>query len=99
VDGNKAPIKRINPAELGSPPGYSQVVEVRASRMIFIAGQTALNRDGDLVGKNDFAAQADQVFDNLSKALASVGCTASNLVKLTVFLRSIGTPAGLSRGA
>ena len=89
MDGNKASIKRINPAELGSPPGYSQVVEVRAARMIFIAGQTALNRDGDLVGKNDFAAQADQVFDNLSKALASVGCSASDLVKLTVFLRSM----------
>ena len=82
-------IKRINPAELGSPPGYSQVVEVRAGRMIFIAGQTALDRDGNLVGKGDFGAQAAQVFDNLSKALASVGCTATHLVKLTVFLRDI----------
>jgi enamine deaminase RidA (YjgF/YER057c/UK114 family) len=34
-------------------------------------------------------AQADQVFRNLSTALQSVGCTASNLVKLTVFLRNM----------
>jgi enamine deaminase RidA (YjgF/YER057c/UK114 family) len=79
-------ITRINPPELGTPPGYSQIVEVTASRMIFIAGQTALNADGNLVGRGDFAAQAQQVFDNLATALRASGCTAANLVKLTVFL-------------
>jgi len=82
----EATITRINPPELGTPPGYSQVVEVTASRIIFIAGQTALDRDGSLIGKNDFAVQAEQVFRNLSFALQASGCTASNLVKLTVFL-------------
>jgi enamine deaminase RidA (YjgF/YER057c/UK114 family) len=82
-------IKRINPPELGNPPGYSQVVDVRAGRIIFIAGQTALNQDGDLVGKNDFAAQTAQVFRNLDIALKSAGCTAGNLIKLTVFLRNM----------
>jgi enamine deaminase RidA (YjgF/YER057c/UK114 family) len=80
----------VNPPELGSPPGYSQVVEVRAGRIIFIAGQTALDEAGNLVGENDFAAQAKQVFRNLRAALQSVGCTAGNLVKLTVFLRDMG---------
>jgi hypothetical protein len=44
-------ITRINPPELGSPPGYSQIVEVTAGRIIFIAGQTALDRDGNVVGR------------------------------------------------
>lgn len=79
-------IRRLNPPELGTPPGYSQIVDVRASRLVFIAGQTALNQDGELIGKDDFAVQAAQVFRNLSIALQSVGCTATNLVKLTVFL-------------
>jgi enamine deaminase RidA (YjgF/YER057c/UK114 family) len=79
-------ITRINPPELGTPPGYSQIVDVAASRIIFIAGQTALDRDGNLVGQNDFAAQATQVFSNLASALRASGCTAANLVKLTVFL-------------
>ncbi|MBT1515970.1 hypothetical protein KIP88_36530 [Bradyrhizobium sp. SRL28] len=48
-------ITRINPPELGTPPGYSQIVEVTAGRIIFIAGQTALDRDGNVVGRNDFA--------------------------------------------
>jgi len=79
-------IVSINPPELGTPPGYSQVVEVSARRMIFIAGQTALDSDGHVVGRNDFAAQADQVFRNLGLALGASECTAANLVKLTVFL-------------
>src|SRR5215467_10543250 len=84
-----APIRRLNPPELGTPPGYSQVVDVRASRLIFIAGQTALDRDGALVGRDDIAAQAAQVFRNLGTALQAAGCTAANLVKLTVFLRDM----------
>ena len=81
-----ASIVRSNPPELGTPPGYSQVVEISAGRIIFISGQTALDRDGNLVGKNDFAAQAEQVFRNLAIALQARGCSAANLVKLTVFV-------------
>ena len=47
-------IVRINPPELGTPPGYSQVVEVSAGKIIFISGQTALDRDGNVVGKIRF---------------------------------------------
>jgi enamine deaminase RidA (YjgF/YER057c/UK114 family) len=79
-------ITRINPPELGAPPGYSQVVDVSASRIIFIAGQTAVDRHGKVVGKDDFARQAIQVFRNLAIALEAAGCTAANLVKLTVYL-------------
>ena len=40
-------IRRLNPEALGTPPGYSQVVEVRAQRLIFISGQTATDADGN----------------------------------------------------
>jgi enamine deaminase RidA (YjgF/YER057c/UK114 family) len=83
---SKPSITRINPPQLGTPPGYSQIVDVRAERIIFIAGQTALDSDGNLVGKDDFAAQATQVFCNLAVALQASGCTPANLAKLTVFL-------------
>ena len=79
-------IIRSNPPELGTPPGYSQIVDVTANRIIFISGQTALDRDGNLVGRNDLAGQAAQVFRNLASALAARGCDASDLVKMTVFL-------------
>jgi enamine deaminase RidA (YjgF/YER057c/UK114 family) len=82
-------IRFSNPPELAPPPGYSNVVEISGGRMIFVAGQTATDAAGNLVGKSDFAAQADQVFSNLAAALASVGCTARNLVKLTIFVRDM----------
>src|ERR1700751_937841 len=87
---NAPRLARINPPELGTPPGYSQIVEVSAGKMIFIAGQTAHDRDGNVVGADNFAAQAAQVFDNLGIALHTVGCTPANLVKLTVFLTDMG---------
>ena len=82
-------IVRINPPELGTPPGYSQIVDVAATRIIFISGQTALDQEGNLVGRNDFTAQAAQVFRNLAIALRARGCDATNLVKLTVFLTNM----------
>jgi enamine deaminase RidA (YjgF/YER057c/UK114 family) len=91
-------ITRINPSELGAPPGYSQVVEVNSGRIIFIAGQTALDPAGQVVGGTDFAAQAEQVFRNLGAALGASGCTAANLVKLTVFLTDMNN-LGLYREA
>jgi enamine deaminase RidA (YjgF/YER057c/UK114 family) len=82
-------IKFINPPELSLPPGYSNVVEIRSGRIVYIAGQVATDRQGQLVGGADFEAQADQIFRNLTAALESVGCTPRELVKLTVFVRDM----------
>lgn len=84
-----AEIKSINPAELETPPGYSQIVDVVGSRLIFLSGQAAFDATGNLVGGENLEAQADQAFKNVSVALASVGCTAANVVKLTVFVRDM----------
>ena len=74
----------------GSAPNRPRIRRMfPAGRLVVIAGQTALDRDGRLIGKDDFAAQAAQVFLNLGAALQSVGCSASDLVKLTVFLRNM----------
>jgi enamine deaminase RidA (YjgF/YER057c/UK114 family) len=74
-------ITRINPPELGTPPGYSQVVEVSAGRRPDRARPRRQRRR-----QGDFARQAAQVFDNLTIALRASGCTAAHPVKLTVFL-------------
>jgi len=87
----------INPAGLAPPPGYSNVVEVRGGRIVFIAGQAATDLNGNLVGGSDLEAQADQVFRNLGVALAATDLTARNLVKLTVFVRDMGALAAYRR--
>ncbi len=90
-------INFINPSEISSPTGYSHVAEVRGGRLVFISGQIALDAQGKLVGKGDLEAQADQVFRNLSAALAAVGCTARNVVKFTVFMRDVKDVAAYRR--
>jgi enamine deaminase RidA (YjgF/YER057c/UK114 family) len=67
-NGSSETMRFVNPPELAAPPGYSNVVEVRAGRLVYIAGQAALDREGKLVGKDDFEAQTEQVFRNLSAA-------------------------------
>lgn len=71
-----------NPAGLSTPRGYSHVVEATPGRTVYIAGQVALDKDGNLVGKDDFRAQAQQTFENVKIALASVGADFSHVVKL-----------------
>jgi len=80
------PIQNLNPDTLPTPTGYSHVV--KAGETIYIAGQVARALDGSLVGKDDPAAQAEQVFKNLQSALASVGATLQNLVKTTTYVVS-----------
>jgi enamine deaminase RidA (YjgF/YER057c/UK114 family) len=84
---NKADVSYVNPPSLEPPPGYSHVVDVRGSRLIFIAGQAAVNALGVVIGGKDIEARADQAFQNHSAALQSVGCDAGHLLKLTVFIR------------
>jgi enamine deaminase RidA (YjgF/YER057c/UK114 family) len=82
-------IHYLNPPTLEQPPGYSHVVDVRGNRLIFIAGQAGVDATGKVIGDDSVEAQAEQALRNLSAALASVGCTAANLVKLTVFVRDM----------
>jgi len=79
-------IRYLNPPSLSMPTGYSHVVEVNSGRTIYIAGQVALDKSGNVVGKGDFAAQTNQVFENLKLALASVGATFDNVVKINTYV-------------
>jgi enamine deaminase RidA (YjgF/YER057c/UK114 family) len=55
-------------------------------RFVAISGQVALDADGKLVGANDPAAQARQIFENLRRCLAAAGATFDDVVKLTFFV-------------
>ncbi|MGY3343565.1 MULTISPECIES: RidA family protein [unclassified Bradyrhizobium] len=92
-----AVVRYLNPPALERPPGYSHVVDVRGGRLIFIAGQAGVDATGAIVGGDDIEAQAEQAFRNLSAALESAGCAASNLVKLTVFVRDMDRLADYRR--
>jgi enamine deaminase RidA (YjgF/YER057c/UK114 family) len=69
-----------------SPVGYSNVVEVRGGRTLYIAGQVAVDQKGTLVGPGDFRAQANQVFANLKSRLAEGGASFKDVVKLNYYV-------------
>jgi len=86
-----AHLRFLNPATLSKPPTYSHVVEITGpGRIIYIAGQLGLDPSGKLVGApGDFRAQTRQTFENLKLALAAVGATFDQVVKLNNYLTDI----------
>src|SRR3954447_4031113 len=83
-----ADIRFINPDTLAKPPSYTQVVEVNGPcRIVYISGQLGTDLDNNVV--RDFRAQAVQVFDNLTAALAAVGATFKDVVKVNSYLADI----------
>jgi len=72
--------------ELSTPPGYSHAVVVNSGKLIYIAGQVGLDKQGKMIGKSDFRAQAARAFENLRTALAAAGAKPENLVKLNYFV-------------
>ena len=76
----------LNPKDLNAPGGFTHVVTANPGKTIFVAGQVALNKQGELVGKGDLRAQATQVFENLKVALAAAGATFSDVVKVNTYV-------------
>jgi enamine deaminase RidA (YjgF/YER057c/UK114 family) len=61
------------------------VAEVTGGKLVYIAGQVGLDAAGNLVGEDDFAAQARKVFANLKAALAAAGATFHDVIKLNYY--------------
>jgi enamine deaminase RidA (YjgF/YER057c/UK114 family) len=65
--------------------GYSQVATVTGGMIVFVAGQVALDKSGNVVGKDDFRAQVQQVFENLKAAMGAAGGTFNDVIKLNSY--------------
>ena len=65
--------------------GYSQLATVTGGTIVFIAGQVALDKSGNIVGTDDFHAQVQQVFENLKSAIEAAGGTFDDVIKLNSY--------------
>ncbi|MFF0742231.1 RidA family protein [Streptomyces sp. NPDC004111] len=83
-------LQRHNPAELSPPTGFSHAVSVAAtgSRLVFLAGQTALDGDGKVVGET-LPEQFETALSNLLAALADAGGTPDSLARVTVYATDV----------
>jgi reactive intermediate/imine deaminase len=82
-------VKFIKSDTLPPSVGYSQAATVRTGRLVYVAGQVAVDPSGKLVGPEDFRAQAEQIFENLKAALAASGASFDDVVKLNSYFVDI----------
>lgn len=88
------PFRIFNPETMAKPTaGYSQVAEVTGGKIVYIAGQVAMDKSGNLVGKDDFRAQVQQVFENLKAAVEAAGGDFQSVIKLNYYCAESVDPA------
>jgi enamine deaminase RidA (YjgF/YER057c/UK114 family) len=78
-------LERINPPELAKPSGFAHAVRTTGRATVHLAGQTAVDADGRIVG-GDIVVQFEQALSNLLAALRAAGGQPSDLVSLTVYI-------------
>jgi enamine deaminase RidA (YjgF/YER057c/UK114 family) len=77
----------INPPTLAPPVGFSHGVLVTGGRLLFLAGQTGSNADGQIIAPGDLLAQYEQTLRNLQTVVESAGGKMQDITKLNIFIR------------
>lgn len=80
--------ERVNPPGLSPPTGFSHAVVATGSRVVFLAGQTALDADGKITG-DTLPEQFTKALGNLLAALRAAGGTPADLARVTVYATDV----------
>ena len=79
-----------------NPPISHYTDAVRFGNLLFISGVAPLDAEGRLVGGDDVAAQARQVFRNMEKVLKEAGIGFGDVLKVTVYLTDVSDRAAIN---
>jgi len=88
VSSSPERLERINPPELSPATGFSHAVTATGGRLVFLAGQTALDADGKITGES-LPEQFERALTNLLTALRHAGGTPDTLARVTVYATDI----------
>ncbi|WP_328432202.1 RidA family protein [Streptomyces sp. NBC_00453] len=80
--------ERVNPPDLSPPTGLSHAVVATGTRLVFLAGQTALDADGKVTG-DTLPDQFECALTNLLTALRAAGGTPADLARVTVYATDV----------
>ncbi|MFJ9732018.1 RidA family protein [Streptomyces sp. NPDC101171] len=80
--------ERVNPSELSPPTGFSHAVVATGTRLVFLAGQTALDADGKVTG-DTLVEQFERALANLLTALRAAGGAPADLARVTVYTTDV----------
>jgi enamine deaminase RidA (YjgF/YER057c/UK114 family) len=74
----------------GDRPAFPHAVSVAGARTIYVSGQLAMDKDGNLVGPGDMKAQFVQVGENIKAVLAQAGAGLEDIVKMNTYVTDLG---------
>lgn len=86
-------MERIQPNDVFDPGSYAQCI--RAGNTLYVAGQAAQDRDGNVIGVGDVAAQADAIWRQIGSILAAAGASYRDIVKVTTFVTDMAAREAL----
>lgn len=75
----------FNSAKVVSYKQFQVNHAVKVGNTIYVSGQVAWDKDGNVIGEGNLEAQSVQALENLKSILAEAGATLNDVVKLNVF--------------
>jgi enamine deaminase RidA (YjgF/YER057c/UK114 family) len=91
-----ANIEKFTAPGVFDPPTYSQGIKVTEARTIlFLAGQVAYDKDGGVLHRGDFKAQAREAFRALKALVEAGGGRMDSIVKINTYITDIRYRADL----
>lgn len=83
------PHEILNPETLARPIGFAHAVVAAEGRTVYLGGQAALDKDGNLVS-DDLVDQFSQASANVVEALTAAGAAPDHLVSMQIFVTDVG---------
>lgn len=80
------PVQTLNIPSLPVPEGFTHIAIAEGTRLVFLAGQVAQDKEGQLVGEGDLAAQMEQAMMNVAAGLEASGATFDDIAKTTLYV-------------
>ena len=79
----------FNPEHMGPPSGWNNGMLAESDgRVLFVAGQAARDRDGDIVS-DDFVTQFATCLDHIISVVTEAGGSATDIGRLTIFITDV----------
>jgi len=83
----QAEVTYLSPEGLHKNPAYSQLVVTQGPvRTVYVGGQNAVDKEGQIVGKGDLKIQSKQALENIKIALKAGGASLSHVIKWNVYI-------------
>ena len=77
----------VNPPSLARPSGFNHGILVTGGDLLFLAGQTGSNAEGQIVAPGDLVAQYEQTLRNLQTVVEAASGKMQDIVKVNIFVR------------